>query len=114
MTSHEYATKLKELAAFLEGVDEFPLPDYWDYHIESCGLEHFSYYGEKEAFLAGVRALGSVKKQADKRDFAVLAANGLLKLSVNREAVCRLVKPAQEAVYECEPLLSQAEEAQIA
>lgn len=30
-----------------------------------------------------------------------------------RENVCRIVKPAQEAVYACEPLLSEVEAAQI-
>jgi len=32
---------------------------------------------------------------------------------IERSLVCHLVRPAQEAVYECEPLLSEAEEAQI-
>lgn len=32
---------------------------------------------------------------------------------IRRTAICRLVKPAQEAVYECEPILSVEEEESI-
>ena len=33
---------------------------------------------------------------------------------IERNKVCRIVQPAQEAVYECEPLLSMEEESAIA
>jgi len=46
--------------------------------------------------------------------FVVSIADGLtFDVEVARNAVCRLVKPAQPAVYDCEPLLSQEEEESI-
>ena len=112
-TSRDYAKKLRELADFLDNRPEFPLPDYSDLHYRSRGIETLRYYSEKAPFLAAVKAVGTVTKCADGSDFMLVAANGLLQLCASRESVCRLVKPAQEAVYECEPLLSQAEEAAI-
>jgi hypothetical protein len=114
MTSHEYAKQLRQLAELLESRPEFKLPNYQHNYILENGLEYFAYHGDKSGFLEAVKAVGSGTKQAgDKWDFSFLALNGLLRLTVAREAVCRLVKPAQEAVYDCEPLLSQEEESSL-
>lgn len=113
MNSHEYAGKLRELAAQLEAAPSFKLPNYSTDHYRNSGLENLRYYEEKEPFLAAVRAIGKGRKVVDDRYYNFVVADGLLHLSVNREAVCRIVKPAQPAEYDCEPLLSQAEEAQL-
>ena len=112
-TTRDYAKALRELADFLDSRPEFTLPYYSYLHYRERGIENFRYYSEKKPFLAAVKAIGAVKKSADQSEFTLVAAGGLLQLSASRTSVCRLVKPAQEAVYECEPLLSQAEEAEI-
>lgn|SRR5215831_11399992 len=114
MTSHEYAVKLLEVVRLLQTSAEFEMPVYTKTYVENHGIDHIRYYADKELFLKAVRAVGSGKKIAGEDDsFTFAAADGLLRLSVNRDAVCRLVKPAVPAEYECEPLLSQAEEAEI-
>ncbi len=51
-----------------------------------------------------------------------IGANGLLKYSavatdlsvrIERKKICRLVKPAEPAVYDCAPLFSEEEEAEL-
>lgn len=113
MTSHEYAGKLRQLAARLEEVAAFELPDYHESYIKESGLERFSYHFDKTGFLAAVRALGKGRKVIAGDDLRFVGADELLHLSIYRSEVCKLVKPAQPAEYDCEPLLSQAEEAQL-
>ena len=113
VTSRDYAKQIRFLADALDAAPEFTLPNYSDVHYRECGIEHLRYYDEKNAFLSAVRAMGAGRKVTTDSSVSLVAANGLLHISVNRDAVCRLVKPAQPAEYECEPLLSQAEEAQI-
>lgn len=111
MTSHEYAKKLHDLANNLEHVEPFLLPNQSDSFYRDYGIESFRYYGEKLPFLAAVKAVGTGKKDTSKeREFSFIAFDGLLHIVVNRDAVCRIVKPAQPAEYDCEPLLSQEEE----
>ncbi len=106
MNSHEYANKLKQLADFLLNKPEFTT----DFDAKFSYLRMY-YYGRKGEFLAAVKALGSGKKEWSKDELRYIPdATDMLRLTVNRTAVCRLVK---EAEYECEPLLSQAEEAAI-
>lgn len=77
---------------------------------------YFTYFSEtvKEAFLALTRVL----PRPLEKDFQTnpnrlqLKYHSLgldIRASVNRQAVCRLVAPAREAVYECEPLLTEEE-----
>lgn len=113
MTSREYANRLRVIADVLEASPEFTLPNYSDSHYKDHGIDNLRFYDEKEPFLAAVRAIGNGRKVVDERYYNFVVADGLLHISVNREAVCRIVKPAQVAEYECEPLLSQAEEAQL-
>lgn len=107
MTSHEYAKKLRELAMHLELAESFELPDYQENYHKGYGLVSFRYQDDKTGFLAAVKAVGAGKKQAISNDFIFSCFDGALRLSVQRNSVCRLVKPAE---YECEPLLSRAEE----
>lgn len=115
MTSHEYAKKLRAMAEMLESLPEFSAPRYHENYIQDYGLERFCYHDNKAGFLAAVKAVGSGRKKAGGNDneLTFISLGGLLHLTVFRDAVCRVVKAAQPAVYDCEPLLSQAEEAAL-
>ena len=108
MTSYEYAAKLANLAEFLNDRPEFELPGYTtEFH------EHLTYFNDKERFLKAVHALGSGTKAIvdDNVNFRPSVDEGIVfQLSINRDRVCRKV---QDAVWECEPLLSTEEEAQV-
>lgn len=108
MTSHEYANRLEKLAAELKSKSDFELPDYSERYYGNYGIETFRYNNQKEGFLQAARALGSGTKDgtADELTFK----HGDIRLSVDRNVVCKLVRPAE---YECEPLLSEAETAEI-
>lgn len=106
MNSHEYAMKLKELAEFLLGKPDFNMP--WG---EKHAYTILSYWGSKDDFLGAVRALGEGTKEWSRDDLTfVPSGTDMLHLQIARSKVCRKV---QEEKWECEPLLSQAEEAQI-
>lgn len=109
MTSHEYAAKLQAIAEKLLHSEAFDLPTYMDDYCAKNGIVRIDFFSRKDKFLAAVRAIGSGRKAGGEStlDFIV----GDLALGVDRSSVCHIVKPAQPAEYECEPLLSQAEEA---
>jgi hypothetical protein len=105
----EVATELRKLADALsvEPDAEIKRPDIMVYH---WGNE------SKEAFLTLCRLIPRPlqKKYTDDRMRVEYSSAGLgITLSVPRSAVCRIVEPAKPAVYECEPLLSDQEEATI-
>jgi hypothetical protein len=104
MTSHEYANKLKELSDFLLAKPEF------DFYSNSGRIR--LYFGSsKEKFIKAAKALGSVTKTYKDGDIEVAPVDHpIFVLYANRDTVCRKV---QEEKWECEPLLSQAEEAEI-
>lgn len=106
MNSHEYANKLKELADFLLAKPEF--------ETDGEPRVFFWYWSDKQGFLGAVKALGSGEKKWSTDDLTFYPAgvpDGIhFELQIRRVAICRLVR---EAEYECEPLLSQAEEAEI-
>lgn len=112
-TSRTLALNLRKLADWLDSKPEFPVMDV------VAGPPYQSYHGNKDAFIAAVRAIGSGTKGKGVLDsYLRFEANTCpegteYSLQVNRESVCTLIKPAQPAVYDCEPLLSQAEEAEI-
>jgi hypothetical protein len=111
MKSHEYANKLKELADFL-----LSRPDF-DTKTDSL-YQSFWFWQAKEPFLAAVRALKPGEKKYGEdtdRDSLLFYPAGLpegitLELRVQRALFCRKV---QEEKWECEPLLSAEEEAQM-
>lgn len=106
MNSHAYANKLKELGDFLLTKPEFETPNGEDF-----SYVRFYYYSDKDGFLGAVKALGSGQKVANRDDFDFNPdGTHMLRLTANRSSVCRKV---QEEKWECEPLLSQAEEAAI-
>lgn len=113
MTSHEYALELLKIAHGLQERPEFPLPDYYTPEFKAY-LINISYFADKKRFLQAVAAIGSAVKGGDESNYVLTPAFApMLRIEANRNAVCRIVKPATPAEYECEPLLSQAEEAQV-
>lgn len=102
MNSHELAQKLRDAAEDLAQRPVFEIPQYADPRIS------VSYYGDKEKFLAAVKALGSGKKVTS--DYHVTFEHGMLHPFINRDAVCRKV---QEEKWECEPLLTPEEDAEL-
>ena len=103
MTSREYAELLRKQAAELDGLPEFPVPDYFIYFGKSI-----TYYYEKSAFLSAVRALGTGTKEVVGDKMRFMPKGAAFYLEIERDSVCRKVR---EAEYECEPLLSDEEQA---
>jgi len=106
MNSHKYAEKLRQLADVLLSKPEFNTP--WE---ESLAYTTFYYWGDKSDFLGAVKALGAGKKDWCKGELIFLPeATDMLRFGISRSTVCRKV---QEEKWECEPLLSDEEEAKI-
>ncbi len=103
MNSHLYANKMKEIADFLLSRPEFET-------AHACTIYQW-YWSKKDDFLGAVKALGAGKKEW-KTDDLYFVPEGCPEITtvVQRSAICRLVRPAE---YDCEPLLSQEEEASI-
>lgn len=106
MTSHEYAEKLEELAAYLKSKPEF---DTTENHID-FGWAIMS----KDKFLPIVRSLGSGQKEFTNTQLYYrpigLPADVELRIFISRDKVCRKI---QEEKWECEPILSPEEEAEL-
>ena len=110
MDSHAYADVLAEVAEGLRQRPAFELPNYTrEIHLR------LQYFSDKDRFLRAARAIGSGTKTVNDSagEYKFTAAFGPLTIVADRTAVCRIVKPAQPAEYECEPLLEQEEEAGI-
>lgn len=104
MKSHEYARALIEVGQFLQQQPEFETE--YDPHL------YLGWYYDKEKFLTAVRALGSGNKEYSGDDlvFEVQHGESSLRLSIPRDKVCRKV---QDAIWECEPLLTPEEEQEL-
>lgn len=101
MNSHEYAEKLREVAATLESRPAF------DTGRESV-IETFWFWG-KEEFLEAAKAIGSGRKEVSGSDFhfwMTSPENTKVGITISRDKVCVKI---QEEVWECQPLLTQAE-----
>lgn len=103
-TSHDVAKALREMARKLTAAPEFD--------VSVTPMLYWSCWDAKDEFLGAARCFGGVKG-GDSHDFELRRHWGGAEtlLRVKRETVCRIVKPAQPAVYECDPLLTAAEEA---
>lgn len=110
MTSHDYAKKLRALAERLESAPVFDAPNYQENYVAKYGVEHFGYNDDKQGFLSAVRAMGSGRKVINGDNLDFFAADEMLRLSIYRTAVCKLIRPAE---YDCPPLLSEDEERQV-
>lgn len=103
MNSHEYANKLKKIGDFLLARPSVEF---------DSGPKILVYFGwGKDKFIAAAKAMGSITKTYKSEDFEVSpVGHPELVLYAARSVVCRKV---QDEKWECEPLLSQAEEAEI-
>jgi len=107
----EVASELRKLADSLEREPET--------EIEPFLIRTYSTSRSKQSFLNLARLLPRPFSKVYERDnLLILRGEDFttpvsFRAQIDRDIVCRIVKPAQEAVYECEPLLSEAEEAQI-
>jgi len=104
MTSHEYAKAMQHDAELLLSKPEFT--------VGSTGyMQNIFFWGDREGFLAAVRATGSGTKEwkDDDLKFKPRGSNGL-SFYISRSAVCRKV---QDEKWECEPLLSEDEVAAV-
>lgn len=105
MMSHEWAQVLRDTAMVLEAKA----------NVQMGGEPKIlnSHYGRKEEFLAVVRALKPGKKRIDAEISGYVnftPAGTCIEVYINRDVMCRKVK---EAEYECEPLLSAEEDAEM-
>lgn len=113
--AHEVASELRKLADALDREPEANVQQAWVYfHCDT-----------KEAFLATAKLLPrpltkEYDDEGNRWDRFHLKRSADFKgpiyidCSVPRTLACRVIRPAQEAVYECEPLLSQIEEESLA
>lgn len=110
-TALEYANGLRALADFYEAHPEMPIP-----HAHQVVFMH-----ERQSFLAAAKMLadgGKVLKLADEEvstwpRFHAIRMFGPVRLDVeiDRKTICRLVRAAQPAVFECpDSLLEEAAE----
>lgn len=109
-TAKEVASDLRKLADHFEALGDVPM--------EKPRLDLTRMITDKEAFLRAVAVMPhpltkNYGANGDKYSLVHVTHN-LEALEVDASAfryvVCKMVRPAQEAEYECEPLLSQAEE----
>src|SRR6266852_4281093 len=101
ITTHDWARELQQTAEFLLSRDAVEIPKI----PETRGW----FFSEKEVFLNLVRALKPGKKDVSDSYVDFLPHGAHIQLTVNRSLVCRRLNPE----YECEPLLSRAEEAEL-
>jgi len=100
-TTHDWARELQQTAEFLlsrEAVQLSKIPE-----------TRAWLFSEKEVFLNLVRALKPGKKEMDTSLVNFFPAGAHIQLTINRDLVCRRLNPE----YECEPLLTQAEEQEL-
>jgi hypothetical protein len=103
-----------ELRKFADRLDAQP-----ETLIETPSM-HFSHHS-KDPFLALARLMPRpMKKQIrtwahSAPDLSLTYDSPTLHIgsSIPQSLTCTLVKPAQEAVYECDPILSEAEDAEL-
>lgn len=100
----EVASELRKLA---DSLDREP-----DAETGRAWLDFFC-HANKSQFLTHAKTLPRpCEKIYDRSELKLRYESDALRVDVHveRDTVCRLVEPAREAVYECEPLLSEAEE----
>jgi hypothetical protein len=104
-TTHDWAKQLQDTANYLLNRPAVELGD-------TELITTLPFYGEeqKKIFLDLVRGTLPGEKRYNTYSVLFLPRGVNLKLQINRDAVCRRV---QEIKYECEPLLSPEEDAQM-
>jgi hypothetical protein len=106
----EVAVELRKLADSIERGGDTAVPSATvlfgrDYAID-----------DKDRFLAIARLMPKpLTKEYTEREVKVRYITEAVKVSayIDRSGVCKIIKPAQPAVYDCEPLLSEVELATV-
>lgn len=100
-TSHDWARDLQRTAEFLLSKDAVT--------IKEIPESRAWLWGDKDIFIALVRATKPGRKDTSNSniDFTPTGAN--LRFTINRDLFCRRLNPE----YECEPLLSPDEDAEM-
>ena len=106
----QVVTELRKLADGLDTLGDQTVPEIF--------IRYWASSEEKEDFLA----LAKVFPRPFQKEFDTLwlrlryetGAGVHIQANIPRSAVCRIVEPAREAVYECEPVLSAQEESTLA
>ena len=104
-TSRDLSSALRQIADKLDNAPEFTIPQF------SSKFIHFNLFNHKQELLARARILGG-KKNYSPSSLTLTQEIGPLEVSlvVDRSTICKLVSPAQEAVYECESIFCAEEE----
>lgn len=115
----EVATELRKLADRLEAAGELNVPyafviftfqpdskDSFLTFAKEVMPRPFKKVYNETAYASDLRLVHDAKNE-DNVDTLTLWAK------IDRKSLCRLVKPAQPAVYDCDPLFSEAEEEEI-
>lgn len=115
-TCEEVAQELRNLADHLEQGGEVEIQPAWITFYHSAAMEDKEKFKEIAKLLP--RPLKKVITDADDDKWARLKLEhntqaALIEASIPRSATCRIVQPAQPAKYECDPVLSEEEEAQV-
>jgi hypothetical protein len=100
-TTHDWARDLQRTAEFLlsrEAIEIGVIP-------ETRGW----FWSEKQPFIALVRATMPGRKETSNDYISFIPAGANLQFTINRSVVCRRLNPE----YECEPLLSPEEDAEM-
>lgn len=105
MSMRTLANTLREVAQYLDSVDDFELESIFVADNKgNLGIHFFS----KEEFVKAVKAVGSSKKTYGEGEYGDLRVSPnsfpSLSLRIPRSAVCKKV-----VKFECEPLFSEAE-----
>lgn len=108
----ELAKELRKLADAVEGLDEvvtFSIPRVYF---------GFAYGNEKhkQSFIEFAKVMPKpFEKKFTDNELQLVYENETLAVQayIERDKVCKIITPAQPAVYDCEALLSQAEIAQL-
>lgn len=111
---HDLAEDLERIAAHFRTQENIEITD--------CPMLHFGSQHSREGFLALARVFPrpTVKRRGigDFERFPEIAIEYRGKsmwayAAADRNKLCRIIRPAIPAEYECEPLLSAEEEAQL-
>lgn len=104
-TARDVASELRKFADSLEKNPEAiivrPNIRFWHWNEK-----------DRDLFLAEAPLLPRpIQKIYDDTDFKLKYETGSISIwaEIPRSAVCRLITPAQDAVYECDPILSDSE-----
>ena len=113
-TAHEVATELRKFADTLDANPEAKIakPTIWWYFWGESDKEMFKRIARMFPRPLQKRIYDSASSRPM---IAIESSNGIIDFEVRIPQIvtCRIIEPAKPAVYDCEPLLSEIEEAEV-